>query len=93
MLPAEFRDVDETVHTAQINEGTEIDHRRDDAVSALAGLEVVKEVAALLLLGLLEPGTTREDHVVTVAVELNNFGFDSLADVGLQLTYAAQLDQ
>ena len=57
------------------------------------GLQVREEVAALLLLGLLEPRAAREDDVVAVAVELDDLGLDDLADVGLQLADAAQLDE
>ena len=93
VLPAEFRDVDEPVHAAEVHEGTEVDDRRDDAMTALAGLEVVQEVASLLLLGLLEPRATRQHDVVAVAVELDDLRLDGLADVGLELAHAAQLDQ
>jgi hypothetical protein len=62
-------------------------------VTTLAGLEVGEEVAALFFLRLFEPGSAREHHVVAVAVEFDDLGFDRLADVGLELAYAAQLDQ
>ena len=93
VLPAEFRNVNESVHATQVHEGTEVDDRRDDAVAALAGLEVGQKVATLLLLGLFEPGATREHDVITVAVELDDLGLDGLSDVRLQLAYTTQLDQ
>ena len=62
-------------------------------MATLARLEVREEVAALLLLGLFEPGATREHHVVAVAVELDDLRLDGLADVGLELAHAAQLDE
>ena len=93
VLPAELGDVDESVHAAQVHEGTEVDDRGDDAVTALAGLEVREEVAALFLLGLFEPGATREHHVVAVAVEFDDLRLDGLADVGLELAHAAQFHE
>ena len=62
-------------------------------LAALAGLEVDEELAALLLLGLLQPGPAREDDVVAVPVELDDLGLDDPADVGLELADPAQLDQ
>ena len=93
VLPAELGHVDEAVHAAQVDEGTEVDHRGDDALAALARLEVLQEVAALLLLRLFEPGPARQHDVVAVAVELDDLGLDDLAHVGLQLAHAAQLDE
>src|SRR5665213_3539723 len=93
VLPAELRDVNESVHAAEVHEGAEVDDRGDDAVAAFAGLEVRQEVTALFLLGLFEPGAAREHDVVAVTVEFDDLGFDGLADVGLELTHAAKLDQ
>ena len=93
VLPTEFRDVNESVHAAEVHEGAEVDDRGDDAVAAFARLEVREEVAALFLLGLFEPGPTRENDVVTVAVEFDDLGLDGLADVGLEFAHATQFDQ
>ena len=57
------------------------------------GFRFDEEVAALLLLGLFEPGAAREHDVVAVAVELDDLRLDGLADVGLELAHAAQLDE
>ena len=48
---------------------------------------------ANLGLGLLEPGATRQNHVVAVLVELDDLGLDLLADVGLEVTNTTHLDQ
>jgi hypothetical protein len=93
VLPGELRDVNESVHATQVHEGPKVDHRRDDAVTTLAGLQVREEVAALFFLGLFEPGATREHHVVAVAVEFDDLGLDGLADVGLEFAHATQLHQ
>ena len=83
--------MDESIHATEIDEGTEVDDRGDDTLAALARLEVVEEVAALLLLSLLEPCTARQDHVVAIAVELDDLGLNVLANVGLQLSDSAEL--
>jgi hypothetical protein len=62
-------------------------------VTTLARLQVVEEVTALFLLGLFQPGPTREHHVVAVAVQFDDLGFDRLANVGLQFANATQLHQ
>ena len=59
----------------------------------LARLEVDEELAALLLLGLLEPRPAGQHDVVAVAVELDDLGLDGPAHVGLELADPAQLDQ
>src|SRR5699024_1490564 len=66
VLPGEFGDVDEAVHAAEVDEGTEVDDAGDDTLADLAGLQVLEELLALFLLGLLEPGPTRQHHVVAV---------------------------
>ena len=93
VLPGQLGHVDEPVHAAEVDEGTEVDHRGHHALAALAGLEVDQELAPLLLLGLLEPGPTGQDHVVAVAVELDDLGLDDPAHVGLELAHPAQLHQ
>ena len=48
---------------------------------------------ANLGLGLLEPRTARQDHVVAVLVELDDLGLEDLADVGLQVADATHLHE
>ena len=93
VLPAELRDVDETVNAAEVDERTEVHDRRNDTLAHLALLELVEEVRAGLRLGLLEQRTTRKHHVVAVLVELENLRFDLLVEVGSEVTDATQLDQ
>ena len=93
VLPAELGDVDEAVHAAEVDEGTEVDDARHDALADLARLEVEQELLALFLLGLLEPGAARKHDVVAVLVELDDLGLDGAADVGLQVAHPAQLDE
>src|SRR5699024_3441896 len=55
VFPGEFGHVDQTVDSAQINEGAEIDDRGYDALADLAFLKVVEEFLAHGGLGLFEP--------------------------------------
>ena len=53
----------------------------------------MEELGADLGLGLLEPRTAGQDHVVAVLVQLDDLRLDLLADVRLQVADAAHLDQ
>ena len=85
--------MDEPVHATEIDEGTEVDDRRDHALAVLARLEVVEELFTLLPLGLFEPGPAGQDDVVAVLVELDDLGLELTADVGLQVADPTELDQ
>ena len=76
VLPRQLGHVDEAVHAAEVDEGTEVDDRRHDALPHLARLEVGEELLALFLLRLLQPGAAREHDVVAVLVELDDLGFE-----------------
>src|SRR4029079_19114207 len=93
VLPGQLRDVDETVDAAEGDERPEVDDRRHDTGADLALAELLEEGGAHLGLGLLEPGTARQDHVVAVLVELDDLGLYLLPDVGLEVADAAHLDE
>ena len=93
VLPRQLRDVDETVDAAEVHERTEVDDRGDDTLADLALLQLGEEAVANLGLGLLEPGTARQDHVVAVLVELDDLRLERLTDVRLQVADAAHLDE
>ena len=93
VLPRQFGHVDEAVHAAQVDEGAEVDDARDHAGADLAGTQVVEEVLALLLLGLLQPGSAREHDVVAVLVEFDDLGVDGGVHVGLQVAHPTQFDE
>ncbi len=93
MLPRELGDVDETVDATQVDERTEVDDRRHDALADLALVEVVEERGAALGLRLLEQGAARQDDVVAVLVELEDLRLDLLAEVRCEIADAAQLDE
>jgi hypothetical protein len=93
VLPGQLRDVHETVHPAEVDEGTEVDDRGDDAGAHLSLLQRLQERGAHLGLRLLEPGAPGQHHVVAVLVELDDLGLERLPDVRLQVAHAAHLHQ
>src|SRR4051812_46693224 len=93
VLPRQLGDVDETVDTAEVDERTEVDDRRDLALADLPLLELGEEVLPDLALRLLEPRAAGQHDVVAVLVELDDLGFELLADERLQVTHSAHLDE
>ena len=93
VLPRQLGDMDQAVHAAEVDEGTEVHDARHDALAHLAWLEVGEEVLALLALRLLQPGPAGQHHVVAVLVELDDLGLERLADIWLKVTNPAQLDE
>src|SRR5664280_1182841 len=85
--------MDQSVHPPEVDECAEVDHRRDNTLSALARLEVDQELAPLLLLGLLEPRSARQHDVVAVAVEFDDLRLDGPADIRLELAHPPELHQ
>ena len=67
--------------------------RGHDALADLALGELVEELGAHLGLGLLEVGPAGQDHVVAVLVQLDDLRLELAADVRLQVTHPAHLDQ
>src|SRR5262249_12315420 len=93
VLPGQFGNVHQAVHTAEIDERAEVDDGRDHTLADGAFLQLIEEFAAHLGLGLFQPSPTRQHHVVAVLVQLNDLGLDLLADVRLQIANAPHLDQ
>ncbi len=93
MLPGQLGDVHETVDATQVHEGTEVDDRGDDAGADLTLLQGGEERLANLGLGLLEPGTAGQDHVVAVLVQLDDLRLELLAHVGLEVADTTHLDE
>jgi hypothetical protein len=93
VLPGQLGDVHQTVDAAEIDERAEVDDRGHHTLADGALLQLVEELAADLGLGLLEPGAAGQHHVVAVLVQLDDLGFDLLADVRLQIADASHLNQ
>src|SRR5262249_25496465 len=93
VLPRQLRDVDETVHAAEVDERTEVDDGAHDTGADLARLQVREELVALLALGLLEVRAARQHDVVAVLVELDDLAVGRAPDVRVQVAHTAQVDQ
>ena len=93
VLPGKLGDVHQPVDPAQVHERTEVDDRGDDTLADLTLLQGVEESLADLGLGLLEPGTAGQDHVVAVLVQFDDLGLELATHVGLQVTHAPHLHQ
>ena len=93
VFPGEFRNVNQTVHAAQIDEGTEVDDRRYNTFAYLALFELVEESGANLGLSLLKPCTARENNVVAVLVELDDLSFELLTNVRCKIANTTHLNE
>ena len=93
VLPGQLGDVHQAVDATQIHERTEVDDRGDHTLADLALLQLGEEVVPDLGLGLLEPRTAGQHHVVAVLVQLDDLRLELLADVGLQVAHPAHLHQ
>ena len=80
--PGEVGDVEQTVDTAQINEGTVIGDVLDDTLDDGAFLERVKELGAFFAHAGFDHGTAGNHDVVALTVELDDLEFHGLAFVG-----------
>src|SRR5574337_512529 len=79
--PGQVGDVQQAVDAAQVHEsavvGDVLDHALDDG----AFLEVFEQLLTLFTHGLFQHGAAGNDHVVALAVELDNLEFEFLAFV------------
>ena len=93
VLPRQLGDVNQSVYATQVHEGTEVDDGGHDALADLALLELVQELGTNLGLSLLQPCTAGQHDIVAVLVQLDDLGFDLLADVWLQIAHAAHFHE
>src|SRR6476646_2114509 len=93
VLPGQLGHVHQAVHAAQVDERAEVDDRGHDALADLTLGQGVEERVPDLGLGLLEPGAAGQHHVIAVLVQLDDLGFDLLADVRLEVADPAHLHQ
>src|SRR5260370_33429785 len=85
VAPRELRDMDETVHPVEIDEGPEVDDVRDRALDDVARIELVEDGLAHLLALVLEACATGEHDVVARAIELDHLAAKALAHVLVQV--------
>ena len=93
VLPRQLGNVNQAVDPAQVHEGTKVDDGGHHALAHLALLQLVQEFGTHLGLGLLQPSPARQNNVVALFVEFDDFGFDLLADVGVKVADAAHFDE
>ena len=93
VLPRQLADVDQPVDAAEVDERAEVHDRRDRALLDLTLLEVLEEVLAAFRLRLFEVLPARQHDVVAVAVELDDLALELLADEGVQVAHAPQVDE
>ncbi len=93
VLPGQLGHVHQAVDTAEIDERTEVDDRGDDTRTDLSLLQRLQEGGTDLGLSLLEPRTAGQDHIVAVLVQLDDLGFDLLADIRLEVAHPAHLHE
>src|SRR5690242_12665904 len=91
--PRELGDVDEAVHSVEVDERAEVDDVRDLALDDVARLQAVEDLLALLLALLLEHGAPREDDVVARSVQFDHLRAELLAEELVEVLHAADVDE
>ena len=91
--PAELRDVDQAVHSLEVDERAEVDDVGDRPLDDVAGVEPVEDRLAHLLALVLEDGAARKDDVVPRAVELDHLAAELLAEELVEVLDAADVDE
>src|SRR4029079_18217792 len=86
-------DVDEAVHTVQIDEGAEVDDVGNLSLDNVARVEPVEDRLTHLLALVLEGGATREYDVVPRAVELDHLAAELLAHELVEVLHAADVNE
>ena len=90
--PGEVGDVAETVHAAQVDEQTVVGDVGDGAADNLAFLQGGAHLLAQRGPLALEDGPAGNDHVVALAVELEDLELEGLTDERIQVLDRAEID-
>src|SRR5262249_38637257 len=93
MAPGELADVDEPVHSIQVDKGPEIDDVRDLPLDDVARVEPVEDLLALLLSLVLEHGSAREHDIVAGAIELDHLRGQFLAEELVEVLDTTDVNQ
>ena len=75
----------ETIKTIEVNEGTVISDVLDLSTTCVAWLDFVKQSAALLHTLLFDELTTRNDYILAVQVDLDDFKVICLTDILIEV--------
>ncbi len=89
--PGDLRAVNQAVHGTQVDEDPEVGDVHHGALHHLAGRQALQEGLLGLLLLFLQKHPAGEEHPSLLAVELNDLGRDLLAQVGVQVRGAPQV--
>ena len=91
--PGQVGDVQQTVDATEVDECAVVGDVLDDALDHAAFLEVGEQRFALFTGAGFEHGTTRDDNVVALAVELDDLEFEGLAFVRRGVLDRTHIDQ
>ncbi len=78
-LPGHVSDVQQTIDTAQVDEGTVVGKVFDHTFELLALLQVLQQLFTLCAVLLFNHSTARDDHVVATAIQLDYLELEILA--------------
>src|ERR687896_940946 len=93
VAPGKLGDVDQPVHSVEVDEGAEIDDVRDLAVDHVSGREPVENRLPHLLALVLEHRSAREHDVVSRTVQLDHLAAQLLAEELVQVLDTADVDE
>ncbi len=93
VLPGQLGDVHQAIHAAKVDERAEVHDGGNHALADLPALQGVQEILTDLRLGLLQPGTPGQHHVVAVLVQLDDLGLDLAAHIRLQVADPPHLNK
>ncbi len=91
--PGQIGDVQQAVDATEVDERAVVGDVLDDALDHRAFLQGLEELLALFTLVGLDDGATRHDHVVALAVELDDLELELLALVGRGVLDRTGVDQ
>ena len=90
--PSHIGDVEESVQTVEVDEGSEFGEVFDTAFDLGSLVEVGEELGAFLVAFFLDQFATREDHVLAVFVQLHDPAFEGLAEEFAQIFRGVDVD-
>src|SRR3954463_2164235 len=93
VAPRQLADVDEAVHTVEIDERAKVDDVRDRPRDDVARVEPVEDALAVGLALLLEDCAAREHDVVARAVQLDDLAAQLLPQELVEILDAADVDE
>ena len=92
-LPRHVSDVQQAVNTAQIYECTIVGQVLNDTFNRLTFLQVSQQLFTFLAVSSFQNGTTGNNHVVTLGVELDHFEFQLFTFQVQGVTYRTDINQ